>query len=392
MKPTKPTAVSMTEGLAQKFKDEFGETPIIVTAPGRVNLIGEHTDYNDGFVFPAAIDFWTAVAASPRHDRSLTLRSENYSERLEFDLDRLPATTRHHWSDYVIGVTRLLSGFAGHQKGTNLLIEGNVPQGAGLSSSASLEVAVCSALLEIYGEELDGTAVAQLCQRAENEFVGARCGIMDQFISVHGRKDHALMLDCRSLEYRLLPLPASMRLVICNTMVQHSHAGGEYNQRRSECETAARFFAERLPGVKALRDVTLADLETLGQGLPDTIRRRARHIITENSRVLQTATALETGDMETFAKLMAESHSSLRYDFELSCPELDLMVEIAKDLPGVYGARMTGGGFGGCTINLVLDQDVEAFQEAVSRGYEKGTGRHPEIYVCAAADGVKRSL
>jgi galactokinase len=215
---------------------------------------------------------------------------------------------------------------------------------------------------------------------------------MDQFISVNGKKDHGLMLDCRSLEYRLLPIPANLRLVICNTMVQHSHAGGEYNQRRSECETAAHYFAERIPGVKALRDVTLADLETLGQGLPEVIRRRARHIITENSRVLQSAAALEKGDMETFARLMAESHTSLRYDFELSCPELDLMVQIAEGLPGVFGARMTGGGFGGCTINLVLDKNVDAFQETVSRAYEKGTGRHPEIYICAAADGVKRSL
>jgi galactokinase len=392
MKLTKPTAQSMSEVLALQFIDEFGESPIIVTAPGRVNLIGEHTDYNDGFVFPVAIDFWTAVAASPRNDKLLTVRSQNYSERLDFDLQHLPNTPSHHWSDYVIGVTRLLSGFAGHQRGTNLLIAGNVPQGAGLSSSASLEVAVCSALLEIYGEKLDGAAIAQLCQRAENEFVGARCGIMDQFISVHGKRDHALMLDCRSLEYRLLPLPSNMRLVICNTMVQHSHVGGEYNQRRRECETAAQFFAERIPGVKALRDVTLADLETLGQGLTDTIRRRARHIISEDSRVLQTAAALEKGDMETIARLMAESHNSLRYDFELSCPELDLMVEIATDLPGVYGARMTGGGFGGCTINLVLDKNVDAFQGIVSREYEKGTGRHPEIYVCAAADGVKRSL
>jgi len=392
MKLTNLTPRDLNEVLEQKFLLVYGGRPLLVQAPGRVNLIGEHTDYNDGFVFPAAIDSWTRIAAAPRSDRILSFNSQNYSEQIEIDLDRPPASPRNHWSDYVIGVARLLAELFPGTSGTNLLIQGEVPQGAGLSSSASFEVAVCSALLEAHAQKLDGTAIAILCQRAENEFVGARCGIMDQFVSVHGKKDHALMLDCRSLEFRHLPLPADVRLVICNTMVRHSVAAGGYNERRRECELAVEYFAKRLPNIKALRDVTLGDLQTHGRDLPEVIRRRAHHVITENARVLKAASALEKGQVDEFGVLMAESHVSMRDDFEISCPELDLMVRLAQSAPGLFGARMTGGGFGGCTINLVLDEHVEAFQNIVAREYERATSRRPEIYVCAAADGVKRSL
>ena len=389
--------------LGQRFIQLFGGSPRIYQAPGRVNLIGEHTDYNDGFVMPAAIGFCTRVSIAPRHDRKLVIHSENYSEQVEFDLDRLPAARARHWSDYVIGVVQMLVRSGKNLGGANLLVDGNVPLGAGLSSSASIEVAVGYALLDLADQandraeidrtkadqtKIDRTTLALLCQQAENEFVGARCGIMDQFVASHGKRGHALLLDCRSLEYRQLPLPDDAALAICNTMVKHSHAKGEYNQRRSECEAGVRGLSKYLPNVRALRDVTPADLEAYGRELPDTVMRRCRHVIGENARVLQAAAALEHGDLQAFGNLMRESHRSLRDDFEVSCSELDLMVELAEQAEGVYGSRMTGGGFGGCTVALVQTGCVEAFQRTVQEGYERSTGCKPEIYVCSAADGV----
>jgi galactokinase len=376
--------------LLERFRSLYGERPVVVRAPGRVNLIGEHTDYNEGFVLPAAIAFETRIAAARRDDRRLLVTSDNYAERVEFNLDRLPVLPRGHWSDYVAGVVRLMDRALDGMPGANLLVRGNVPQGAGVSSSASLEVAVCKAFQELSGKALDGTSVALLCQRAENDFVGARCGIMDQFISVHGKKNHALCLDCRTLEYRQLAIPADVRLVICNTMVRHSVTAGEYNQRRAECEAAAQFFAERVPGAEFLRDVTSADFERFGGQLPEVIRKRCRHVLTENTRVLQAAEALASGDVERFGQLMAGSHASLDDDFEVSCEELNLMVRLAEQNKGVYGARMTGGGFGGCTINLVQKDHVEAFQRNVAAEYESATGRAPEIYISPAADGADR--
>jgi galactokinase len=376
--------------LMQRFQNLYGNAPVLVQAPGRVNLIGEHTDYNEGFVFPAAIEFQTKIAIAKRPDRRLLVSSENYAERVEFDADNLPSAPRGHWSDYVVGVVRQLERVGGPIPSANLLMNGDVPLGAGLSSSASLEVAVCKAFLEISGKTVDGTAVAQLCQKAENQFIGARCGIMDQFISVHGSNNHALRLDCRTLEYRLFPIPPDTKLVICNTMVRHSHSGGEYNDRRAECEAAANYFAERVPGVKSLRDVTMADFERLGAGLSPVVQKRCRHVLTENMRVLQAADALQAGDLDLFGRLMASSHASLRDDFNVSSTELDLMVQLAEHRPGVYGSRMTGGGFGGCTINLVQEQYVDEFKDAVIAGYKQHTGRDPEIYVSSAADGAGR--
>lgn len=386
---SKPKLDDSSSELVARFEKLYGASPRIVQAPGRVNLIGEHTDYNEGFVFPAAIAFQTRIAIAKRADRRLAVSSENYSERAEFDLDSLPASPRGHWSDYVIGVVGLLSRKLGALPGANLLIHGDVPQGAGLSSSASLEVAVCTALLDISQKTLDGVVIALLCQHAENEFVGARCGIMDQFVSVHGREDHALQLDCRSLEYRLLRVPPEVRLVICNTMVRHSLAAGEYNLRRAECEAATRYFSKWLPGVNALRDVTMEDFMQFGAQLPKEIRKRARHVISENARVLQAAEALATKDLHLFGNLMGRSHASLRDDFEVSCEELDIMVRLAEQNDGVYGARMTGGGFGGCTINLVQADHVQRFKTRIAREYERAAGSAPEIYVSSAADGAK---
>jgi len=375
--------------LHAKFFRLYGTQPECIQAPGRVNLIGEHTDYNDGFVLPAAIQFHTTIAIAPRPDQQLVVFSENYSEQVELDLQQLPAEPRRHWIDYVVGVASKLAERGIRVRGASLLIDGDVPQGAGLSSSASLEVAVCQALLEMAQETMEGAQMALLCQRAENEFVGARCGIMDQFVSVHGQKDHALLLDCRSLAYRHQPIPEEVRLVICNTMVRHRLAGGEYNQRRRECELAAQSFSRLVPGVTALRDVSMEQFEKYGTALPEIVRKRCRHVITENARVIEAAEALTRQDLPQFGQLMKESHISLRDDFEVSCRELDTMVELADQIDGVYGARMTGGGFGGCTINLVRSDRVDAFEVQVTEGYEKAVGARPEIYVCTAADGVR---
>ena len=361
-------------------------------APGRVNLIGEHTDYNDGFVMPAAIGFSTFVTISPRDDRKLSLFSENFSEQVEFDLDDPAPRPAGHWSDYPRGVAITLERLGHRLSGASLRIRGEVPIGSGLSSSAAIEVATCYALLNNPALSADPVKMAKLCQRAEDEFVGMRCGIMDQFVSCCGQAGKALMLDCRSLDYKLVPLPQETRLVICNTMVKHSLAAGEYNTRRAECEAGVRHFAQSLPNVKALRDVTEADLKRYGNDLSEVIYRRCRHVITENARVLKAAKALERGDLEAFGRLMTESHRSLRDDYEVSCKELDVMVELAQEVQGVYGARMTGGGFGGCTINLVNEENVEEFEQTVARGYTEATGLVPEIYVCSAAEGAEEII
>jgi galactokinase len=386
--PTQKTTSPLAE-LSEKFVRLYGTDCRFVQAPGRVNLIGEHTDYNDGFVLPAAIPLRATIGIAQRSDRRLVLFSENYDEKVEFDLGQLPETPRRHWSDYGVGVARKLLERGVRLPGANLLIDGKVPQGAGLSSSASLEVGICYALLELAQEKMDGAEMAHLCQSAENDFVGARCGIMDQFASIHGKKDHALLLDCRLLSYQYLPIPHEVHLVICNTMVRHSLAGGEYNNRRRECEVAAKFFSEKMPGVKALRDVALDNLEKYGREMPESVRTRSRHVIAENSRVLEAARALGRGDAKRFGQLMMESHASLRDDFEVSCRELDVMVELACKIRGVYGARMTGGGFGGCTINLVESESVDEFATKMAEGYEKATGLKPEIYICEAAEGVR---
>jgi len=370
------------------FRQRYGTAARVFRAPGRVNLIGEHTDYNDGFVMPAAIELSVWAAIAPRDDRKLVVHSENFSESAEIDLDHRDPRPRNQWSDYVQGVAVLLDRAYPSLRGANLLIYGEVSIGSGLSSSAAIEVATGFALLENSGLPVDRVELAKLCRRAENEFVGARVGIMDQFISCCGHAGKALVLDCRSLSYRLLPIPDDVSLVICNTMVKHDLASGEYNTRRAECEEGVRLLSRRLPQVRALRDVRIEDLDRFRGDLPSTIYRRCRHVVTENARVLDAADALEKADLTTFGRLMAESHISLRNDYEVSCPELDLMVELAGQVGGVHGARMTGGGFGGSTVNLVGKESVEGFRRSVANAYEKATGLSPQILVSAAAEGA----
>ena len=358
-------------------------------APGRVNLIGEHTDYNDGFVMPAALGFSTYVSISPLEPRRLRIFSENFNEEVEVDLDDNKLAARKHWSDYPVGVAVELER-AGHRlRGAALRIRGEVPIGSGLSSSAAIEVATACALTAIAGLQIDRRELALLCQRAENEFVGARVGIMDQFVSLFGAAQKALLLDCRSLEFRLLPLPDNVRLIICNTMVKHALASGAYNERRAQCEAGVKYLAQFLPHVTALRDVTLEQLEQFGQDLPEVVYRRCRHVIAENERVLLAGAALDEGELQRFGELMGESHRSLRDDYEVSSEELDVMVELAQRVEGVYGARMTGGGFGGCTVNLVVAEHADEFRARVAEGYEQATKIKPEIYVCNASNGAE---
>jgi galactokinase len=380
------------QDLVAKFRKLFHTEPSLYRAPGRVNLIGEHTDYNDGFVLPAAIGFscWTVIA--PRNDRKLVIHSENFNDAVEADLDNLLPLPDSQWANYPLGVAWALEAARHRLRGANVYLSGDVPLGAGLSSSAAIEVSIGYGLLDVSNIAIDRTALALLCQRAENEFVGARCGIMDQFISCHGRADHALLLDCRSLAMRMLPLPENVALIICNTMVKHELGTSEYNSRREECEKAVRALAQVLPGIRALRDVTSAQLDEHRALLSDVIYKRARHVITENERVLQAADAFDSGGIEKLARLMADSHRSLREDYEVSCPELDQMVEIAARQRGIYGARMTGGGFGGCTINLVDIAHAQEFQQKVAAAYTSATGLHPDIYVCRASQGAEALL
>jgi len=364
--------------------------PLVFRAPGRVNLIGEHTDYNDGFVMPAAIEFYTWVAVSERRDRIVQVQSNLFNERAEFSLDALAEPPRKHWSDMVRGVAAVLQDAGNKLVGANLVIHGEVPVGAGLSSSASVEVAVAMAVLGISQVEVPPLEIVKLCQRAEHEYVGTQCGIMDQFIAVFGRSGGALMLDCRSLGYELLPIPETVRIVICNSMVKHELAGGEYNRRRADCETGVDILRQHMPNVAALRDVTIADLERYRDEMPLLIYRRCHHVVTENERVLSAADALRSSNLEQFGHLMYESHRSLRQDYEVSSAELDKLVEIASACDGVYGSRMTGGGFGGCTVNLVRSDAVDSFKAKIEQSYKLETGIVPDVYVCSAAGGAGR--
>ena len=383
-----PTTAEAPLRLAQSFSARFASAPRIFRAPGRVNLIGEHTDYNDGFVFPAAIDLYTWAAVSPRNDSRLRVYSENLDESSEIDLSEAAPRPRDHWSDYVHGVAVMLQKAGVTVRGVDMALYSDVPSGAGLSSSAALEVSVASALLGAAARTLPLAEVAKLCQRAENEFVGARVGIMDQFASCFGSGHHAILLDCRSLEYKLRRLPDSISMVICNTMVKHGHSGGEYNDRRAQCEQGVQILKKHFPSIKALRDVSLAQLQAHRSELSDLIYRRCHHVISENERVLRSVAALQDGDLPSMGRCMAASHLSLKNDYEVSSRELDLMVDLASNRAGVIGSRMTGGGFGGCTINLVKSESVDAFKRDVAREYKRATQIDPDMYVSRAGAGV----
>ena len=375
--------------LAVEFAYRFGRTPTVSRAPGRVNLIGEHTDYNDGFVMPAALEFATLTAASQRPDRRLRVYSVILDETREFDLDSPPQGPTGEWSDYILGVALMLESSGRNLAGADLVVWTDVPIGAGLSSSAALEVSCAHALLTESGLPFDPIEVAQLCQRAENDFVGMRCGVMDQYISCCGVAGHALLIDCRSLESRHVAIAPNLRLLIANSRVRHQHAGGEYNLRREACEEGVRLLSRYLGPIQALRDVTPEQLEAKRRKLPDLIYRRCRHIVTENARVLEAARALEAGDFGACGRAMNASHISMRDDFEITCPEVDMLAGLAETVNGVYGSRMTGGGFGGCTITLLEEWAVDKASQMLIDGYRIGMGRDVDLYVCTPSDGAR---
>ena len=362
------------------------------SAPGRVNLIGEHTDYTGGLVLPMAIEFETVAEITPLPDRAVSFTSSSFDGKATYSLEAFPERGRRDWSDYPAGVVKMLRGAGIEVNGFALHLSGNVPLGSGLSSSASIEVATAVAVLMESGAMLPAKTIALLCQRAENEFVGGACGIMDQFVITSGQKGHALMLDTRSLAYDLLPLPESIRVVICNSMVKHEVAHGEYGDRRGEVEEGQAAIRRARPGIAMLRDATLEDLEATKPTMSEASFRRVRHIITENARVLRAQQALSRGDLEEFGQLMYAAHVSFRDDFQASCPEIDGLVALASKLPGCFGARITGGGFGGCTVNVVAREQAETFKEELMAGYKQQFGIQAECYISAAADGALARL
>src|SRR3984957_7177323 len=378
------------EALRSLHAARFGARPAVFAAPGRVNLIGEHTDYAEGFVMPAAIDFATLAGISPRADGKIAIFSENYGQVRYFDAGELPSKAAQHWTDYPLGVISILAGEGNAIPGFSLSLWGDVPLGSGLSSSASGEEATALAGTGLMGGSYPGPVLARLCQRAENEFVGANCGIMDQFISANGAKDHALLLDCRDLSFKLAPIPSGVALVIANTMVKHSVAGSEYTSRRAQVEAAAAVIARHRPEVRFLRDATLDDLKRWGSEMSPNALKRARHVISENLRTVAAADALIHHDLEELGRLMAEAHLSYSRDFEASCVEADAMVALAQGLPGLIGARLTGGGFGGCTINLVEREHAAEFSEELSARYATETGIVPQILICHASSGAHK--
>lgn len=368
------------------FQKAFGTSPaLLVRAPGRVNLIGEHTDYNDGFVLPCAIDYETLVAARPRSDSRMRVLSVDYGHLLdEFVLDQAIAPVEAGWANYVRGVVQVLQARGMVLQGADIAITGNVPQGGGLSSSAALEVAVAHTLNTLQGLGLDPTQIALVAQQAENEFVGCQCGIMDQLISARGLAGHALLIDCRSLQTQAVPLPADLAVMVVHSRVARGLVDSAYNTRRQQCEAAARHY-----GVPALRDLDCSTLEAHAAGLDPLVLRRARHVVSENQRTLDAAVCLAQGDLEDLGRLMAQSHVSMRDDFQITVPAIDQLVSIAQQAIGPEGgARMTGGGFGGCIVALMPQHRVPLVQAAIAAKYRSPGGEQASVWVCQARDGV----
>lgn len=375
--------MSIYQDLLQVFVERFAEeAPLAVQAPGRVNIIGEHTDYNDGFVFPMAIDRSLYIALRPRSDRIVTVQSLDFDRTIEFDLDHLDPSQKG-FPSYIQGMAWGLQGAGYTLTGFDGIMKGNVPLGSGLSSSAALELAVARAFALVSGFDWDPIEMAKLAQFVENKWVGVQCGIMDQLISATGIVDHAILIDCRSLELKPIQLPLNTRIVILDTGSRRGLVDGAYNERRQQCEEVARFFR-----VETLRDVSLSDLESQAEELDEISYKRAHHVITENERTLQAYQAMQVNNPTLLGQLMIESHASLRDDFEVSSHALDLMVEIALNQEGCYGARMTGAGFGGCAVALVDVNAVETFVEAVMKAYDARSEYEAQIYVCRASAGA----
>jgi galactokinase len=371
------------------FQEHFQSNPhVVASAPGRVNVIGEHTDYNEGFVFPAAIDRFAAVAASPRTDHMLVIRSENARAGVKAPLHDLLPMRSSSWANYVKGVAAMLLRSGCQLRGANITVHGNVPRGAGLSSSAALEMATAFAIRALNGLSVTDDQLITLCQKAEQTFVGVQCGIMDQFASCKGKRGHALFLDCQSLAYDLVPLPPGVCLVVLDTGVRRTLSGSSYNHRREECTTAVTELSARIPGLRSLRDVTPEAWEAFHEALSPVSEKRGRHVINENARVLEAVRALRDADFGRLGKLMYDSHFSLQHDYEVSCPELDALVDICAETEGVIGARMTGAGFGGCVLSLTRTEALDDLSRRIMAEYPQKTGKSPAIHLCVAEDGA----
>jgi galactokinase len=376
--------------VTQLFQDTFGEQPeFIVRAPGRVNLLGEHVDYNDGFVLPAAIDRAVWIACCPARSPHSTLEAADLAERVSFSSETIPAKTGTNgqplpqWAKYPAGCAWALHEAGYETPAIDAVYTSDVPRASGLSSSAAVEMAFISAWQAASGFEADPMTRARLGQRAENQYVGVNCGIMDQFASACGKRDHTLFLDCRSLDWQPVPLPEGVSIVVADTAVPRSLTTSAYNERRSACEEAARLL-----GAKSLRDVSVAEFHQQKSKLPELVARRAQHVVEEIQRTEQAVFLLRQGNAQAFGRLMNECHESLRDLYEVSCPELDVMVRLARELDGCFGARLTGAGFGGCTVNLVAQTQAEAFAKELAGRYMRETGRIPSVYICQAEDGA----
>ncbi|MCJ8011654.1 galactokinase [Paenibacillus sp. KQZ6P-2] len=383
------------ESLKKLFIKKYGDSEHdlkVFLAPGRVNLIGEHIDYNGGYVLPAALEFGTTLLVRQRDDDKIRLATTNFPYEKEFSLKEIGEEKTGEWVDYAVGVMveNKKSGCP-VTKGYDLLYHGEIPNGAGLSSSASIEVVTAFALQTLEGCETDTVKIALLAQRAENQYVGVNCGIMDQFAVANGKQDHAILLMCDTLEYSHVPFrTGAYKIIIGNTNKRRGLVDSAYNERRQQCETALEILKKETPDLNYLAQLKPDQFEKLANHLVDeTVRRRALHVVEENQRVLDSVEGLKNNDLEQFGKLMNESHESLRYLYEVSCNELDVMVEEARRIPGTLGARMTGAGFGGCTVSLVHEDSVEQFVQQVGQAYEERTGLKAEFYVCGTGDGVK---
>ena len=375
--------MDIRENVIKAFQEKFQSDPDWVThSPGRVNIIGEHTDYNDGFVLPMTINYGIWVALRPRTDNLVRITALDMGQELEFDLDDF-SKGAGNWSEYVKGVAWALQEEGFKLNGWEGVFAGDVPLGAGLSSSAALELALARAFTLVCERKWNPVKMALICQKAENLWVGVNSGIMDQMVSACGQEDSALLIDCRDLNTRLVPLPKNSQFVILDTATRRGLVDSEYNERRAQCEATACHF-----DVPALRDLQMVELEDRIGLLNQTLVKRARHVISANQRVLEAERALQEGDPTTLGKLMNASHNSMRDDFEVSRTEMDQMVTIAQSQPGCFGARMTGGGFGGCAVALVADEHLESFQKEVAKLYRQQTNLEPRIYIARAVNGT----
>src|SRR6266496_2143908 len=386
----------MTEKLTAFFYEKFGRAPShVARAPGRVNLLGEHVDYNDGFVLPVAIDRATYLAFSPSDSDQTTLVAMDFNEETSFSLQSILSKRQTDpsplpdWAQYPAGVMCAITEEKLSTPGLKGVYASTVPRGSGLSSSASVEMAFMLAWQTLSNWTLPPMQRALLGQKAENQYVGVNCGIMDQFASACGVENKLLLLDCRSLEWKTIPLPEDVSIVIADTSVRRKLTSGEYNKRRFACEEAVRLLREDLPNIKSLRDVSVEEFNRFADKLPEEVSKRARHVVEEIARSNQAEALLEAGNIHRFGELMNECHASLRDYYEVSSPELNAMVNIAQSLDGCYGARLTGAGFGGCTVNLVAREKAEEFAKALAKGYESETRLHPEIYITRASNGAE---